>query len=150
MIAVLIIGANVFMAFLAVSKVPFFLSTYIGGLSINRYTIFAIIVVFYVLSGMFLDIMGAIFLTLPIIYPIIKTLGFDPIWFGVIVVILMEMGLITPPVGLNVFALAGVIDVPMQTIFRGIWPFVLAMVVCIITLTIFPQIATFLPMGMRG
>jgi TRAP-type C4-dicarboxylate transport system permease large subunit len=62
----------------------------------------------------------------------------------------MEMGLITPPVGLNVFALAGVIDVPMQTIFRGLWPFVLAMVVCIITLTIFPQIATFLPMGMRG
>jgi TRAP-type C4-dicarboxylate transport system permease large subunit len=77
------------------------------------------------------------------------SLGFDPIWFGVITVIMLEMGLITPPVGMNVFVIAGMArDVPMYTIFKGVWPFVLAMAICIVILIVFPQIALFLPKHM--
>jgi TRAP-type C4-dicarboxylate transport system permease large subunit len=86
------------------------------------------------------------FITLPIIFPVIEALGFDPIWFGVIIVVIMEMGLITPPVGLNVFGIAGVAkDIPMSTIFRGIIPFVGPMIIALTILILFPQIALFLP-----
>jgi len=85
-------------------------------------------------------------ITLPIFYPTILNLGFDPIWFGVIMVIIINMGMITPPIGMNVFVIKGVAkDVPLETIFRGIVPFILAMILCLIILTIFPQIALFLP-----
>ena len=85
-------------------------------------------------------------LTLPIVFPIIKALGYDPIWFGVIMVIVLEMGLIDPPVGINVFIVKGLVpDVPMSEIFAGIVPFWFAMMVCIAILIVFPEIATFLP-----
>lgn len=145
MIAVLIIGAYIFMNFLAISKLPFKLASVVSGLGLPRYAVWAVIVFVYVILGMFLDIIGAIILSVPIILPTVLALGFDPIWFGVIAVILIEMGLITPPVGLNAFMLAGVIDIPISTIFRGIWPFVGAMLVCIAILTAFPQIALFIP-----
>jgi len=96
-----------------------------------------------------MDAFSLIVILIPIFYPIILEVGYDPIWFGVIVVIMVEMGLITPPIGINVFALAGVAkDVPMYTIFAGIWPFVGAMVVCIAFLIVFPQIALFIPATM--
>jgi TRAP-type C4-dicarboxylate transport system permease large subunit len=83
---------------------------------------------------------------MPVIFPVVKTLGFDPIWFGVVCVIMMEAGLITPPVGLNVYTLAGVVkDVPMATIFRGSLPFLLAMVGVVILIAVFPGIALYLP-----
>jgi len=88
-------------------------------------------------------------LAVPIVFPIIVRLGFDPIWFGVIITLTMEMSLITPPVGVNVFVLSGVArDIPMNTMFRGILPFWLAMLVCIILLIIFPGIVMFLPNSM--
>lgn len=96
-----------------------------------------------------MDIASGLLLTLPVIYPIILDLGYDPIWFGVITVLMFEMGLVTPPVGLNVFVIKGIAqDVPIETIFRGIVPFLLAMILCVIMLIVFPQIATFLPMIM--
>jgi TRAP-type C4-dicarboxylate transport system permease large subunit len=92
-----------------------------------------------------MDSFAMLVLTIPVFYPIIKGLGFDPIWFGVIIVIMMEQGLITPPVGLNVYVISGLVkDVPMGTIFRGIFPFWIAMIVCVLILTIFPQISLFL------
>ena len=94
---------------------------------------------------MVLDIMAAIVLTVPIIHPTILALGFDPIWYGVVMVIVMEMGMITPPIGINTFVLAGITDAPVGIIFKGVLPFVAAMFVCIIIITIFPQIALFLP-----
>jgi len=97
---------------------------------------------------MFLDIFSAVIITIPVIFPLVMSLGFDPIWFGVIVVIVIEMGLVTPPVGMDVFVLSGAIDVPLITIFRGVVPFLVAMVICIILLAIFPQIALFLPSRM--
>lgn len=85
-------------------------------------------------------------LTMPVIFPVIKALGFDPIWFGVVCVIMMEAGLITPPVGLNVYTLTGVVkDVPIQTIFWGAIPFLIAMIAIVVVITIFPIIALYLP-----
>jgi tripartite ATP-independent transporter DctM subunit len=145
MIMLLVVGAFVLMKFLAMSKLPFLLADTITGLPLPSYAIFAGIILLYILLGMFLDIFAAIVLTIPVIYPLVMKMGFDPIWFGVIMVLVMEMGLITPPVGLNVFALAGVTRVPLHVIFRGVMPFVVAMIICIIVLAIFPQIALFLP-----
>jgi TRAP-type C4-dicarboxylate transport system permease large subunit len=90
-------------------------------------------------------------LTIPIIYPMVMDMGFDPIWFGVMITLVMEMSLITPPVGINVFIISGISkDVPMYTIFRGILPFWFAILACIIILMIFPQIALFLPQTMTS
>ena len=92
------------------------------------------------------NVIAMIVLTVPIFYPVIIKLGFDPVWFGVIMVIVMEMALITPPVGMNVFAISGVAtDVPLYTIFGGVLPFLAAMILCVALLMIFPQIAIFLP-----
>ena len=144
----LIIGAYILMKFLAVSKLPFMLSETVAGLPLPRMAIFAGIMLLYVILGMFLDIFSAVIITIPVIFPLIVALGFDPIWFGVVLVIVIEMGLVTPPVGLDVFILSGAINVPLFTIFRGVLPFLGAMVICIILLAIFPQIALFLPSTM--
>jgi TRAP-type C4-dicarboxylate transport system permease large subunit len=93
-----------------------------------------------------MDSLAMITLTVPILYPVILKLGFDPIWFGVIIVLVCEMGVITPPVGINVYVIKGVAeDVPLETIFKGIWPFLIAEIICTIILIFFPPIALFLP-----
>jgi tripartite ATP-independent transporter DctM subunit len=148
MIMLLVVGSFIFMRFLSLSQLPTTMTEFIGSLSLSRWIIYIFIVLFYMIVGMFLDIMSMMVLTVPFIYPVIVALGFDPIWFGVIAVIIMEMGLVTPPVGLNVFALAGVCDVPLPAIFRGVLPFVIAMLICVAILTIFPQIVMFLPNNM--
>jgi TRAP-type C4-dicarboxylate transport system permease large subunit len=101
--------------------------------------------------GMFLDGLSMLVVTIPIVFPIMVQNGFDPIWFGVVAVILVEMGMITPPVGMNVFVVKGIApDVPMTTIFRGVLPFLLAMFACLLLIVVFPQIALFLPNSMFG
>ena len=142
----LVAGANVFSYFLALSTIPMVVSTWMAGLQVSRYIILAIIVMIYLILGCFLDAISMMVLTMPVIFPVIQALGFDPIWFGVICVIMMEAGLITPPVGLNVYTLAGVAkDVPMETIFRGALPFLISMIAVVILITIFPKIALYLP-----
>lgn len=151
MIFIIIIGAYIFGYFLAVTRIPSQVADFIGGLQLSRYVILAVIVVLYIILGMFMEGFAILVLTIPILFPLILALGFDPIWFGVVIVIMMETAMITPPVGINVFVIKGVAkDVPMYTIFRGILPFWLAMVVCIVILTAFPQIALFLPSFMKG
>lgn len=145
MILAIIIGAFIFMRFMAITKLPFGLAEIVSSLHFPRYGILASIVFLYIILGMFLEIWSSMVLTIPILFPTITTMGFDPIWFGVIAVILIEMGVITPPVGLNVFILSGVTGTPIDVIFRGVWVFVAAMLVCVIILTIFPQIALFIP-----
>jgi TRAP-type C4-dicarboxylate transport system permease large subunit len=109
------------------------------------------IIVIYLVLGCLMDSMAMILITVPIFYPLLINLGFDPIWFGVIIVIMAEAGLITPPVGVNVFIIKGVAgDVPMYTIFRGIMPFLFADVVLVILLVVWPEIALFLPSTMMG
>lgn len=149
MIFTILIGANIFGYFLTVSQMPDQLSNWMASLGFNRYMVMAIICLAYILLGCLMDGLASMILTLPIVYPLVMELGFDPIWFGVMITVLMEMSLITPPVGMNVFVISGVArDVPMYTIFLGILPFFLAMVVCLILLIIFPQIALYLPATM--
>lgn len=148
MIMLLIVGAFILMKFLAISKLPFMLAGTISGLQLPTYAIFAGIIILYILLGMFLDVFAAVVLTIPVIYPLVVAMGFDSIWFGVVIVLILEMGLITPPVGLNVYALAGVTDIPLHTIFRGVLPFVVAMIICVFLLLVFPQIALFIPSKM--
>jgi C4-dicarboxylate transporter, DctM subunit len=148
MVLFIMIGAYIFMRVLAVSQLPVALANFVSSLTLSRYAIYAVIIILYIILGMFLEIMSAIVFTVPIIYPMIINLGFDPIWFGVIMVIMMEMGFITPPVGLNVFVLGSVTDTPMNRIFAGVYPFAVTMLICVVLLTIFPQIATFLPHNM--
>jgi TRAP-type C4-dicarboxylate transport system permease large subunit len=148
MVFLMIIGAYILMKFLAISKLPLMLSETVAALPLHPMIIFAGIIVMYIILGMFLDIFSAVIMTIPVIYPLVVKLGFDPLWFGVIVVIVCEMGLVTPPVGLDVFVLSGAIDVPLNTIFRGVAPYLLAMVICIALLVMFPQIVLFLPSTM--
>jgi len=146
MLFLLLIGAMILGYFLAASEVPHQISRFICGLPLPRYILLMAILLIYVFLGCVMNVLPAVIVTLPIFFPTILKLGFDPIWFGVILVIVMEMGLITPPVGMNVFVIKGVAkNVPVGVIFRGILPFVLAMITCIVILTAFPKIALVLP-----
>jgi len=146
MIFLIIIGANIFSTFLGLARLPMELADFIGTLALPKLVILAGIILVFVLLGCVMDCYAIMILTVPIIFPVIEALQFDPIWFGVLMVIVLEVGLITPPVGLNVFVLkAAAPNVPLSTIFRGIWPFLIAAVVAICLIIIFPDIATYLP-----
>ena len=149
MVLFLVAGANMFSYFLALSTIPMAVSTWIAGLGVSKYLVLTIVVGIYLILGCFLDAVSMMVLTMPVIFPVIVGLGFDPIWFGVICVLMMNAGLITPPVGLNVYTIAGIIrDVPMKEVFKGAMPFLLAIFAVTIILTIFPVIATILPAQM--
>jgi C4-dicarboxylate transporter DctM subunit len=146
MVMFIITGATVFGHFLAVSNIPFVLADWIGNLPISRMAIMTVIIFIYFMGGFFMDSMALIVVTVPIFYPIVQKLGFDPIWFGVIIVLTAEMGVITPPVGVNVFVIKGIApDIPLELIFRGIFPFLAAIVLLTIIVALVPQLATFLP-----
>jgi tripartite ATP-independent transporter DctM subunit len=150
MVLFLVAAANVFSYFLALSMIPMKVSAWIIGLGVSRYIILAILVLIYLMLGCFLDAISMMVLTLPVILPIMATLKFDPIWFGVVCVIMMEAGLITPPMGLNVFTVAGIAkDASLEEIFKGALPFLAAMLSVVVLISLFPQIALFLP-GMMG
>lgn len=150
MIFILVIGAFIFAHFMALSKLPFLLSEFVTGISISKYGVLVAIVILYIIIGMFLEIFSSIVLTIPILYPTIIALGFDPIWFGVILVRMMEIGLITPPIGMNVFMLRGITDTPMSTMFRGIVPFFIADICHVALLIAIPSLSLFLPNTMFG
>ncbi len=151
MVFLILIGAHIFGYFLTISQIPDQLSILASEAGLNRYIVLAILILFYIVLGCFMEGLAIMVLTIPIVFPLILDLGFDPIWFGVIITLVMEMSLITPPVGINVFVISGIAkDVPMYTIFRGVLPFWVAMLVLIILLIIFPQLALFLPQTMGG
>lgn len=142
----ILIGVSILGAFLAATALPYDLADLVVNMNANRYLILAAVVIFYIIMGCLMSVIPMILLTLPAIYPTVTGLGFDPVWFGVVVVVLMEAGQITPPVGINVFALSSVAtDVPMASIFRRIVPFFACMIALVILLTIFPNIAMWLP-----
>lgn len=146
MIFVILIGATLLGAFLAVTRLPYELADLVATLPVNRYFILVLILVVYILLGTIMDSMAMVLLTVPIFFPVALALGFDPIWFGIIIVRVTEMGLITPPVGINVFILKGIAtDVPMGTIFRGIVPFFLTDICHVALIVAIPQLSLFLP-----
>jgi C4-dicarboxylate transporter DctM subunit len=146
MVFVILVGTSIFGRFLAVTKIPFELAVWVGELHVPPTVIFIVIVFVYLIAGCAIEALPLIMLTIPIFFPLIVALGYDPIWFGVIIVLVSQMGLITPPVGVSAYVVAGVTrDVPLGTIFRGALMFLPAIIMCIIILMIFPKIALFLP-----
>ena len=150
MLFFILIFSSAMVQFFAITRIPFLLGGYAAELAVHPYVTLALILFTFLILGCLLPAIPVIILTVPIIYPVIITLGFDPIWFGVLMVIMVEIGVLTPPIGVNVFAMAGISDVPMYSIFRGVVPFWLVMIAVIIILVAFPQIALFLPGIMAG
>jgi C4-dicarboxylate transporter DctM subunit len=150
MVMVIVAGATIFGHFMAVTRVPFELSAWAGSLSLPASVIMIIIILIYLFGGCFMDAFALIMLTVPIFAPLAETLGFDLIWFGVVIVLISEMGVITPPVGINVYVVHGVTrDVPLETIFKGVMPLFAALIICNLLILLFPEIALFLPNLMR-
>lgn len=146
MIFLIVLGAQYLGYFLAVTRLPNELATFVTALEVNHYVIIAAIFFMYLILGTFMEGLSMMLVTIPIVYPMIIALGFDPIWFGIMIVIVFEMGLITPPVGINVFIIGGLdTSIPMYTIFKGIIPFLIADIFLVALLIAFPQIVMFLP-----
>ncbi|BBO68155.1 C4-dicarboxylate ABC transporter permease [Desulfosarcina alkanivorans] len=151
MVMFLIAGAAVFGKFLAVTRIPFNIASGVGGLNLPPFLILMIVILVYTVGGCIMDALALVMLTIPIFYPlVVEQLAYDPIWFGVIIVLITQMGVITPPVGINVYVVYGVsqttgADIPLESIFKGILPFLAAIFIGIILMIIFPQIITWLP-----
>ncbi len=146
-----LIGALIFGYFLTVTQTPQKVTELLTGLGLGPYGILALIMVMYLVLGCLMDAMAMIILTVPIIFPVIIHLGFDPIWFGVIIVMTVELGLIHPPVGMNVFVIKSVVkDVSFSTIFRGVMPFVVTDLIRLVILIAFPMLALWLPTRMMA
>lgn len=151
MIFGILIGAMVFQYFMTLSQIPTTLASWIVDAGFSKYMVMACIIFGFIVLGCFMEGLSIMVLAVPIVFPIVTGLGFDPIWFGIIITLTMEMSLITPPVGVNVFVLSGVAkEIPMSTMFKGILPFWAAMFICILILLIFPGIVTYLPDTMMG
>lgn len=150
MVMLLIAGAVIFGKFLAVTRIPFNIASWVGGFDLPPFAVMGIIVLIYFFGGCFMDALAFVMLTIPIFFPVVTNLGYDPIWFGIIIVMVTEMGVITPPVGINVYVVFGVArnvigEVPLESIFKGILPFLVAVVAGVIILMALPQLIMFLP-----
>jgi len=150
MIMVIVTGAVIFGHFMAITRIPYLLADYVSSLPLPPHAIIGVIILVYLIGGCFMDALAMIMLTIPIFFPVVQKLGFDPIWFGVVIVLITEMGVITPPVGINVYVVFGVArDVPLEKIFRGVLPMLISLLVCNLLLILFPQIALWLPRLMQ-
>ncbi|MEC7761576.1 MAG: TRAP transporter large permease [Pseudomonadota bacterium] len=148
-IFLILIGAFVFIPFMSLTEIPTRMVEFLTALPIGNLGILAVVILVYIFLGTFLEGIAMLVLTLPVVLPIAAALGWDLVWFGIIAVIVLEMGMISPPVGINVFVVKSIApDVPMLRIFAGIWPFWFAMILMLILLIVFPQIALFLPQTM--
>ena len=146
MVMIIVAGAVIFGHFLAVTRIPFELASWLAGLPLSGWVIMGIIIMFYLVVGCFVDALALILLTIPIFYPVVTGLNYNPIWFGVIIVVVTQMGVISPPVGICVYVVNGIArDVPLQTIFKGALPFLAALILAAIILVAFPQLSLFLP-----
>jgi C4-dicarboxylate transporter DctM subunit len=146
MILVIIACSTIFGHFIAVTRIPYDLAGWVGDLPFPRSVILLLIICVYLVGGCFMDGLAFLLLTIPIFYPVIQALKYDPIWFGVMIVLLTETAAITPPVGINVYSVSGVVrDVPLEDIFRGIFIFLIPLAICMMILIFFPEIALLLP-----
>ena len=145
----ILIGALLFGYFLTITQTPQNVTAFLTSLGLGKYGILALIMVMYLVLGCLMDALAMIILTVPIVFPVIKELGFDPIWFGVIVVMTVELGLIHPPVGMNIFVIKSVVeDVKISTIFYGVLPFIVTDLIRLVILIAFPILALWLPSHM--
>ena len=146
MVLFIIAGATIFGRFLAATDLPFAVAEFASSLPLPPYILMACIILIYLIGGCFVEILALILLTIPIFYPVIIGMGYDPIWFGVVIVLVGQMGVITPPVGINVFVVKGIVkdDVSLYTIFKGAVPFLIPLIVCVLILIPFPELALFI------
>jgi TRAP-type C4-dicarboxylate transport system permease large subunit len=146
----ILIGAILFGYFLTITQTPQKITAFLTGMGLGPYGVLVLLMVLYLVLGCLMDALSMIILTVPIIFPVIISLGFDPIWFGIIIVVVVEIGMITPPIGLNVFVLKATLkDVPVTTIFRGVGYFILADILRLALFVFVPQIILFLPSLMK-
>ncbi len=145
MVLMLIAGSTILGHFLAVTKIPMIASDWVISLPLNRYVVMVIISMIYQMGGSFIDDLAFMILATPIFYPAIIKLGFDPIWFGMIICITVMIGVIIPPVAINVFVVKNITKVPFSVIYSGVYPFLISLIVCAALLFLFPQLATWLP-----
>jgi tripartite ATP-independent transporter DctM subunit len=145
MVLMLIAGSTILGHFLAVTKIPMIASDWVVSLPLNRYVVMIIISLIYQMGGSFIDDLAFMILATPIFYPAIIKLGFNPIWFGMIICITVMIGVIIPPVAINVFVVKNITKVPFSVIYSGVYPFLISLIVCAALLFLFPQLATFLP-----
>ena len=145
----MLIGALLFGYFLTITQTPQKVTAFLTGLGIGKYGVLALIMLMYLVLGCLMDALAMIILTVPIVFPVIIALGFDPIWFGVIIVMTVELGLIHPPVGMNIFVIKSVVeDVKISTIFYGVIPFIITDLIRLVILIAFPILALWLPSHM--
>ncbi len=145
MVLMLIAGSTILGHFLAVTKIPMIAADWVVSLPLNRYMIMIIISLIYQTGGSFIDDLAFMILATPIFYPAIIKLGFDPIWFGMIIAITVMIGVVIPPVAINVFVVKNITKVPFSVIYSGVYPFLISLVVCAALLFLFPQLALWLP-----
>jgi tripartite ATP-independent transporter DctM subunit len=145
MITLIITGATLFGYFLTMSQATQTLTTYIGGLPTSRWVILALLLAIKLLLGCFMDQVALLVLTVPITLPIIVSLGFDPVWYGIVLALTSEIGLVTPPIGLNAYIVARYTRIPVEQVFLGVWPFMVSMFLLLVVLVAFPSISLWLP-----
>ena len=150
MLIIIFVGAQLFNYFLAITNLPMDIAEWIADMGLNRYLVLVAILAVYLVLGCVMDAGSMIILTIPIVFPLVMSMAFNPIWFGILVVRVTEMGLITPPVGLNVFIIKGISGVNIGTIFRGVFPHLVADAIQVVFLVAFPQIVLFLPNMMKA
>lgn len=151
MILMIVVGAMILGTVTTIMQVPQQVINYVGSMAVSPGFVMFVLCIVYIILGMFLEVISIMYITVPIVYPLIISLGYDGIWFGVFITLLMEMALITPPVGLNVFVIQGISEQPNLEVIRGVWPFMVLLVVGLFILYFFPDLATWLPgtMGYR-
>ena len=148
MFAMIIVGAQVFGYFLTLTQVPQQIVMSAGALDVPSWVILLIILLIYLVLGCFLDQIAILILTVPVVLPLVIQLGYDPIWFGVVVIVMAEIGLVTPPVGINVFVVSRYTGVPVEDVFIGVTPHVIAHLAAIALLVLFPALVLWLPSTM--
>src|SRR5690606_33530019 len=151
MVVLLITGAVVFGRFLTVTRLPFDLADWAAALPVAPALIMVVVLSIYIVGGMVMDSLGFLVVTLPIFFPLAAALGFDPVWYTVLLTLVTTMGAVTPPVGVNVFIVNGLApDIPISTIFRGVGYFLVAYAVCVLGIILFPDIVLVLPRLLLG
>ena len=145
MVLMLILGATILGHFFAATKTPYLVADWLGGLPLHRTMVMVIIIFVYLIGGSFIEDLAFLILATPIFLPLVLKLGYDPIWFGVIVCVTSMIGIILPPMAVNVFVVSGIAKVPIGTVYKGIYPYLMGMSVCLLILLLFPGISLWLP-----
>jgi len=145
MVFMLLAGATILGHFFAVTKMPYIVADWLGALPLPRSFVMIIIIIVYLIGGSFIEDLAFLILATPIFLPIVLKLGYDPVWFGVIVCVTSMIGIIIPPMAINVFIVSGITKVPIWTVYKGIYPYIVGMTICLLILLFFPEISLWLP-----